>query len=82
MRRVTFYGLLVISLALAAAVGVVKDGHLCVGYESHIGYGVALYEIKADGALDGVFGLPGFKDTGSEKFYPEKGTNAEGEVGE
>lgn len=49
-------------------VGFVKDGYLCVGYESHISYGVAMYEIKVDGSLDGVFGLPGFKEVGTEKI--------------
>ncbi len=63
-----------------AGVGVLKDGYLCVGYESYISYGVAIYEIKADGTLDGVFGLPGFKETGSEKFYPED--SAEGAASE
>lgn len=131
MRTITFYGLLITSLALASTaaddvvgkyvcfgthpynagrygcqveitrageayrirwafeegydyggVGVVKDGYLCVGYESHVGYGVAIYKIETDGTLDGVFGIPGFKETGSEKLYPEENNRAEDEFGE
>ena len=63
-------------------VGIVKDGRLCVGYAAHVGYGVALYKIEADGVLDGVFGLPGFKETGSEKLYPEESNRAGGEASE
>ena len=50
-------------------VGVIKNGLLCVGYAADIGYGVAIYRIEADGLLDGVFGLPGFKQKGTEKLH-------------
>lgn len=131
MRTITFYGLLIISLALAATaaddvvgkyicfgthpynagrygceveitragevyrirwafeegygyggVGVVKNGYLCVGYESHVGYGVALYEIEPDGVLDGALGLPGFKEIGTEKLHREETNRAGGETRE
>ncbi len=65
-----------------SGVGVLKNGYLCVGYESHINYGVAVYKVQADGTLDGVYGLPGFKQTGSEKLYPEEGDRAEGDISE
>lgn len=65
-----------------SGVGVIKDGYLCVGYESYISYGVAAYKIETDGTLNGVFGLPGYKETGSEKLYPEEGPGTEGAASE
>jgi hypothetical protein len=50
-------------------IGIVKDGRLCVGYAAHVGYGVAIYKIQSDGVLDGTFGLPGYKEAGTEKLY-------------
>ncbi|NIT36830.1 MAG: hypothetical protein GTN49_10090 [candidate division Zixibacteria bacterium] len=52
-------------------VGVIKNGLLCVGYAADVGYGVAIYKIEGDGRLDGVFGLPGFKEKGTEKLCKE-----------
>jgi hypothetical protein len=63
-------------------VGIVKNGYLCVGHESPINYGVAVYRIQADGTLDGVCGLPGYKETGSEKFYREEVRGEKGEPNE
>ncbi len=65
-----------------SGVGIVKNGYFCVGHESPINYGVAVYRIQADGTLDGVFGLPGYKETGSEKFYPEEVAGKKGESNE
>jgi hypothetical protein len=50
-------------------VGIIKDGRLCVGYASQLGYGVAIYNIEADGVLDGAIGLPGYKEIGTEKLH-------------
>jgi hypothetical protein len=52
-------------------VGVIKNGLLCVGYAADVGYGVAIYKIEADGRLDGVFGVPGFKEKGTERLHKD-----------
>lgn len=52
-------------------VGVIKNGLLCVGYAADVGYGVAIYKIEPDGLLDGVFGLPGFKEKGTERLHKD-----------
>jgi hypothetical protein len=65
-----------------SGVGIIKNGYLCVGHESPINYGVAVYKIQADGTLDGIFGLPGYKETGSEKFYPEEVGGEKGALNE
>ncbi len=47
-------------------VGIVKNGLLCVGFASSGGYGVVVYEQKADGTLEGVWTGPGASDLGTE----------------
>ncbi len=47
-------------------VGIMKNGLFCVGYAASGGYGVVVYEVKADGSLAGVWTTPGFQDTGTE----------------
>lgn len=47
-------------------VGIMKNGLLCVGYASGGGYGVVVYEVAADGTLNGVWTTPGFTALGSE----------------
>ena len=58
-------------------VGVIKEGRLCVGYASQLGYGVAVYDIKADGVLDGAIGLPGYKEIGTERFHKKPTAGSE-----
>jgi hypothetical protein len=47
-------------------VGLMKGGLFCVGYASSGGYGVVVYDVRADGALEGVWTAPGFDDVGTE----------------
>lgn len=47
-------------------VGIMKGGLFCVGYSSGGSYGVVVYDVKADGTLEGVWTTPGFEDLGSE----------------
>jgi len=46
-------------------VGIMKNGLFCVGYAAN-GYGVVVYEIAADGTLNGVWTTPGATDMGTE----------------
>ena len=47
-------------------VGIMKNGLFCVGYAASGGYGVVVYEVAADGTLEGIWTTPGFDDLGKE----------------
>jgi hypothetical protein len=47
-------------------VGIMKNGLFCVGYASGGSYGVVVYEVAADGTLEGVWTTPGFDQLGTE----------------
>ncbi|NIT37035.1 MAG: hypothetical protein GTN49_11150 [candidate division Zixibacteria bacterium] len=49
-------------------VGIVKDDLFCVGYTSSGSYGVVVYEVKADGSLDGTWTGAGATNVGTEKL--------------
>ncbi len=50
-------------------VGIIKDNLLCVGRDSDVGFGAAVFEIGADGVLDGVTAHPGIRTTGPERWH-------------
>jgi len=54
-------------------VGLVVGDWLCVGRDAPIGFAVAAYKILPDGTLEGTYGMPGFKETGTENLHPEEG---------
>jgi hypothetical protein len=54
-------------------VGLVVGDWLCVGRESQLSFAVAAYEILPDRTLKGTYGMPGFKETGTENLHPEEG---------
>lgn len=47
-------------------VGVMKNGLFCVGFANPEGYGVVVYDVKADGSLEGVWTGPGAEELGTE----------------
>jgi hypothetical protein len=47
-------------------VGIMKNGLFCVGFANPDGYGVVVYDVKADGSLEGVWTGPGAEDLGTE----------------
>jgi hypothetical protein len=47
-------------------VGITKNGLLCVGFANPEGYGVVVYDVKADGSLEGVWTGPGTEELGTE----------------
>jgi len=52
-------------------VGILKGDLLCVGSDSDIGCAAVVYEIGADGVLDGVVAHPGVRTAGTEKLHPK-----------
>jgi len=52
-------------------VGILKGDLLCVASDSDVGCGAVVYEIGAEGVLDGVVAHPGIKTTGTERLHPK-----------
>jgi hypothetical protein len=52
-------------------VGILKGDLLCVVSDSDVGYAAVVYDIGADGVLDGEVAHPGVGTTGTERLHPE-----------
>jgi hypothetical protein len=48
--------------------GILKGNTLVVGYAAPQGYGVVVYEVKADGSLDGTWAAKGSSTVGTESL--------------
>jgi hypothetical protein len=52
-------------------VGILIGDLLCVGSDSDVGFAAVVYEIGANGVLDGVVAHPGVRTAGSERLHPK-----------